>query len=441
MLSIYIFKVNPISGVFSSLDDYIKRMAKLKRIAKELRDVYSGTNKTIALTPIEVNSDVASLRGLILAPEGAPMENYVLSLSVEIPREYPFRPPRIEFENKVWHPRVDIQSGSLCMVEISPENWDPKLKLEACLASIQHMLVEPFLDPKALVQNSEANDQYLYDRDQYYQKSKAVTAASNEAYGKICFDDHRIASIQAIYSRLSGGLADMFKYKCSIFCQRKSTYTWNLIFFIFPAVDIYKFYADKHTQQFSPRLTSFEFAFKPSELTIGIPRNSVSKDKCWEIRAVGSLLLKTNECDADPCKFKNRSPSCELSLEWKRTEIAPHRFSEKVMLNAPSSELLYLVDVTVDPNNFKALPPALNIQTCFKKLLPLAALWGNIGCLLGIDDGTLKQIEHDKRLADNCLREMLNTWLANTTQPPTWAALAEAVEPFHKHIAEELRTL
>ena len=411
----------------------------IRRVLGELCEIISGTDKTIAMMPIELKSDAnkffsAQLRGLILAPEGAPMENYVLSLSVEISQEYPFKPPKIRFENQVWHPRVRFENGVICMPELTKAEWQPKLKLETCLASIQHMLVEPFLDPTKGSLNSEAFDEYFQNHDEYNRKSKAFTMESNEGYGKIGFDDHRIASIQATI-RLPQ-LAHLVKYKCSIFCQRKSTYTWNLILFIFPAVDIYQHHAEKHTQKFAPRLTSFEFGFKPSELSVGIPKNGSSKDKCWAIRPVSTLIVKKDECDDDPRKFNSRRPSCELSFEWIRTEIAPQRLIEKITLNGPSSELLYCVDVTVDPSNFSAWTLDLNIQTCFRKLLPVASAWENIGCLLGIPDGRLKQIKHDERSADNCLREMLNTWLK---QKPTWMALAEAVKPFNECIAEELQ--
>ena len=413
-----------------------------KRVTGEIFEItcHGGADKTITVVPVELSHGDGDtiLRGLILAPEGSPMENYVLSLSIKLPPEYPFKPPKIEFENKVWHPRVNYELGSLCMPKLSPEKWDPKLHLEPCLASIQHMLIDPFMDPTSmgLAKNRIACEQYYKNRNQYSRVSRAVTADSNEGYGKISFHDHRIASIQKVISTLPNEI----KYTCSIFCERKSIFTWHLLLFIIPAVDIYQYYTAQHTQQFPLRLTSFDFRFKANELRVGIPEMGVSKDKCWAIRRVSTLVIKKEQCDADPRKLKDHPPMCELSLKWIRPEIVPQRFAEKITLTGPLSERLYSVDVTLDPSSFDSLTRgAVNIQVCFRKLLPMASMWENIGCLLGISAGKLKEIKHDEKSADNCLREMLNTWLESTTQRPTWATLAEAVQPFNESIAEELR--
>ena len=63
------------------------------------------------------------------------------------------------------------------------------------------------------------------------------------------------------------------------FCQQISDSTWNLMLFIFPAVDIYQYHAKKHIQWSSLRLTSFEFTFNQSE-RVHIVQKSASH-LCW----------------------------------------------------------------------------------------------------------------------------------------------------------------
>ena len=81
--------------------------------------------------------------------------------------------------------------------------------------------------------------------------------------------------------------------------------------------------------------------------------------------------------------------------------------------------------------------PSLN--DVFRKLLPLAVHWHNIGILLGIEAYVLQRIQHDNSHGcSDCLREMLNEWL-KADRTCTWINLAEAIEPFHQAKADEIR--
>ena len=55
--------------------------------------------------------------------------------------------------------------------------------------------------------------------------------------------------------------------------------------------------------------------------------------------------------------------------------------------------------------------------------------WEDIGILLGIDDGHLKQIRSNNTSDSTaCLREMLRAWLNTVEPPPSWSKLADALE-------------
>ena len=80
------------------------------------------------------------------------------------------------------------------------------------------------------------------------------------------------------------------------------------------------------------------------------------------------------------------------------------------------------------------------LRDTFKKTLPLAAEWKTIGTLLGIQENTLDIIQVDEHGARNQLRKMLSEWLKQVDPPPTWAALADAVEVVDELKAKEIRT-
>ena len=70
------------------------------------------------------------------------------------------------------------------------------------------------------------------------------------------------------------------------------------------------------------------------------------------------------------------------------------------------------------------------LKDLLKELYTKASdMWEDIGILLGIKDGQLKQIRTDNvNDSRSCLREMLRTWLNRVDSPPSWSAITEAVE-------------
>ena len=79
------------------------------------------------------------------------------------------------------------------------------------------------------------------------------------------------------------------------------------------------------------------------------------------------------------------------------------------------------------------------LKDIFKELFPVATHWKTIGTLLGIPEHLLKNIESNEKRVDERLREMLSEWLKLIDPPPTWTALAEAVEVIDKSKAQRLR--
>ena len=68
--------------------------------------------------------------------------------------------------------------------------------------------------------------------------------------------------------------------------------------------------------------------------------------------------------------------------------------------------------------------------------------WEDIGILLGIDPGRLDAIKTaENHSAQSCLREMLKIWLEGVSPPPSWAAIADAIELLgDQNLADQLRT-
>ena len=65
-----------------------------------------------------------------------------------------------------------------------------------------------------------------------------------------------------------------------------------------------------------------------------------------------------------------------------------------------------------------------------KELLnKVACKWENIGILLKIEPYSLESVKTaENNIPQNCLREMLKTWLKKIDPPPSWSAIADALQ-------------
>ena len=56
-------------------------------------------------------------------------------LDIVIPNEYPYKPPKIQFITKIWHPNVSSKTGMICL-DILKDEWSPALSIRTSLLSI-----------------------------------------------------------------------------------------------------------------------------------------------------------------------------------------------------------------------------------------------------------------------------------------------------------------
>lgn len=132
---------------------------KARRIAKELADLQADTTSHVYAE--SVGDDLTKLRGSFGGPPGTPYEGGKYEINIDIPSEYPFRPPIMKFATKVWHPNVSSQTvsskesilgfilikgkGAICLDTLST-GWSPVLTIKSALISLQSLLSSP--EPK-----------------------------------------------------------------------------------------------------------------------------------------------------------------------------------------------------------------------------------------------------------------------------------------------------
>ena len=85
---------------------------RARRVAKELADIHADTLSHIAVEPVDNGDGLMHLKGSFKGPPGTPYEGGTYKIDIRIPGEYPFRPPVMKFDTKVWHPNVSSQTVS-----------------------------------------------------------------------------------------------------------------------------------------------------------------------------------------------------------------------------------------------------------------------------------------------------------------------------------------
>ena len=82
-----------------------------------------------------------------------------------LPTDYPFKPPVLHFQTKIYHPNVsNDDKGSMCLGMLRSEEWKPPNKIAAVLDLLRSILVEPNVDDAV---ETAIADQYKNNRKEF----------------------------------------------------------------------------------------------------------------------------------------------------------------------------------------------------------------------------------------------------------------------------------
>eukprot|EP00294_Goniomonas_avonlea_P009266 CAMPEP_0114556524 /NCGR_PEP_ID=MMETSP0114-20121206/9336_1 /TAXON_ID=31324 /ORGANISM="Goniomonas sp, Strain m" /LENGTH=224 /DNA_ID=CAMNT_0001741737 /DNA_START=14 /DNA_END=688 /DNA_ORIENTATION=- len=119
-------------------------MAKAQaRLAKELKEMTTSPPANTGANT--VGDNLFKWEAFIIGPDGTPFEGGRFELAIEIPHQYPIKPPHVVFKTKVYHPNVSQHGGDIC-VDILKGQWSPALKLSNVLVSLLSLLNDPNAD-------------------------------------------------------------------------------------------------------------------------------------------------------------------------------------------------------------------------------------------------------------------------------------------------------
>ncbi|CCW64857.1 unnamed protein product [Phytomonas sp. EM1] len=112
----------------------------LRRIQKELKDLVKDPPANLSGGPVN-ESDIFHWHATIMGPEKSPYAGGLFFLQIHFPSDYPFKPPRVQFMTKIYHPNIN-SNGGICL-DILKEQWSPALTISKVLLSVCSLLTDP----------------------------------------------------------------------------------------------------------------------------------------------------------------------------------------------------------------------------------------------------------------------------------------------------------
>lgn len=138
------------------------------RIKKELVLFTKDPPTNCSAGPFD--DDIYHWQATIMGPSDSPYHRGVFYLDINFPEDYPYKPPKIRFNTKIYHPNIN-SGGGICL-DILKDQWSPALTISKVLLSICSLLTDPNPDDPLVPSIAEL---YINNREEYNMQARAYT--------------------------------------------------------------------------------------------------------------------------------------------------------------------------------------------------------------------------------------------------------------------------
>ena len=109
-----------------------------------------------------VGDDIYHWTACIVGADDTPFAGGLFYLDILLPVNYPFKPPKVKFTTKIYHPNVN-STGGICL-DLLKDQWSPALTISKILLSIMSFLWNP--DPKSFLE-PEIGEVWMRNKEKY----------------------------------------------------------------------------------------------------------------------------------------------------------------------------------------------------------------------------------------------------------------------------------
>lgn len=114
-------------------------------------------------------------QGLIV-PDCPPYDKGAFRIEIVFPAEYPFKPPKVTFRTRIYHPNID-EKGQVCLPIISAENWKPATKTDQVIQSLIALVNDP--EPEHPLR-ADLAEEYTKDSKKFLKNAEEHTRKFSE---------------------------------------------------------------------------------------------------------------------------------------------------------------------------------------------------------------------------------------------------------------------
>lgn len=146
-------------------------VAEIKEMDQDKNGISANTGGKLYVILQKMDENDYTIRGVIEGPPGSPYESGIFTIRMDISPRYPMFPPKLYFENKLWHPNVDYDSGVVAS-DLFAQDWTVAWTLQGALLAVWSALKDPVL---AAPVNLVATEQVLQNPTNFFHHARVWT--------------------------------------------------------------------------------------------------------------------------------------------------------------------------------------------------------------------------------------------------------------------------